>query len=75
MRAGGFEDGTLTLRAKIDMQSPNINMRDPVLYRIKHAEHWRAGGQMVHISRCMTLLTQSKMQLKALHTPSVLFGI
>ncbi len=45
MRAGEFEDGTLTLRAKIDMQSPNINMRDPVIYRIKHAEHWRAGDK------------------------------
>ena len=45
MRAGEFEDSTLTLRAKIDMQSPNINMRDPVLYRIKHDEHWRAGNK------------------------------
>ncbi len=45
MRAGEFTDGTLTLRAKIDMQSPNINMRDPVIYRIKHAEHWRTGDE------------------------------
>lgn len=36
MRAGEFEDGTRTLRAKIDMASPNINMRDPALYRIRH---------------------------------------
>ncbi len=45
MKNGKYEDGTLTLRAKIDMSSPNINMRDPVLYRIKHAEHWRAGDK------------------------------
>ena len=41
MRAGGYEDGTRTLRAKIDMKSPNINMRDPVIYRILRAEHHR----------------------------------
>jgi glutaminyl-tRNA synthetase len=44
MRAGEFEDGSQVLRAKIDMQSPNINMRDPVLYRIRHAEHQRTGA-------------------------------
>ena len=41
MRAGEYEDGTRTLRAKIDMKSPNINMRDPVIYRILRAEHHR----------------------------------
>ena len=45
MRAGEFPDGTRTLRAKIDMASPNINMRDPVMYRIKHATHHRTGDQ------------------------------
>lgn len=45
MRDGKYEDGKLTLRAKIDMTSPNITMRDPVLYRIKHAEHWRVGDK------------------------------
>ena len=43
MRAGDFADGTHVLRAKIDMASPNINMRDPVLYRIKHAHHHNTG--------------------------------
>ena len=43
MRGGEFPDGTYTLRAKIDMASPNFNMRDPVLYRIKRATHHRTG--------------------------------
>jgi glutaminyl-tRNA synthetase len=43
MRAGEFPDGSRTLRAKIDMASPNLNMRDPVMYRILHASHHRTG--------------------------------
>jgi len=45
MRAGEFEDGARVLRAKIDMASPNLNMRDPVMYRILHADHHRTGGK------------------------------
>ncbi|MFP6694007.1 MAG: glutamine--tRNA ligase, partial [Pirellulales bacterium] len=43
MRAGEFPDGSCTLRAKIDMGHPNLNMRDPVIYRILHAHHHRTG--------------------------------
>ncbi len=45
MRKGEFPDGSRVLRAKIDMASPNLNMRDPVMYRILHAEHNRTGGK------------------------------
>jgi glutaminyl-tRNA synthetase len=45
MRAGEFPDGSHTLRAKIDMASPNFNMRDPVMYRIVHADHHRTGSK------------------------------
>lgn len=44
MRAGEFPDGARTLRSKIDMASPNFNLRDPVMYRILHAEHHRTGN-------------------------------
>ena len=43
MKAGEFPDGSRVLRAKVDMSSPNLNMRDPVMYRILHAEHHRTG--------------------------------
>jgi glutaminyl-tRNA synthetase len=45
MKAGEFPDGTRTLRAKIDMSAPNVWLRDPVLYRIRHAEHHQTGNK------------------------------
>jgi glutaminyl-tRNA synthetase len=45
MRAGEFPDGARTLRAKIDMASANLNLRDPIMYRIVHAEHHRTGDK------------------------------
>lgn len=45
MRAGEFADGTHVLRAKIDMASPNLNLRDPIMYRIRHAHHQRTGDE------------------------------
>ena len=45
MRAGEFADGAHTLRLKIDMSSPNINMRDPAIYRIRHVEHHQTGNK------------------------------
>ena len=45
MKAGEFPDGARTLRARIDMAAPNVWLRDPVLYRIRHAEHHQTGGQ------------------------------
>ena len=45
MKAGEFPDGTRTLRAKIDMSAPNVWLRDPVLYRIRHAEHHHTGNK------------------------------
>ena len=50
MRAGEFEDGAHVLRAKIDMASGNINMRDPVMYRIRKTPHQRTGDTWVHLS-------------------------
>jgi len=45
MKAGEFADGEMILRAKIDMASPNINMRDPAIYRIRHQHHFRSGDK------------------------------
>jgi glutaminyl-tRNA synthetase len=45
MRKGEFPDGAKTLRAKVDMASPNMHMRDPIMYRIKHAHHHRTGDK------------------------------
>ena len=51
MRAGEFPDGAHVLRAKIDMASPNINLRDPVLYRIRHVAHYRTGTTWRYLPR------------------------
>ncbi|MHC4166244.1 MAG: glutamine--tRNA ligase/YqeY domain fusion protein, partial [Planctomycetota bacterium] len=48
MKAGEFPDGSRTLRAKIDMSHANLNMRDPVMYRILHAEHHRTGDEWMY---------------------------
>ncbi len=45
MRAGKFADGEKVLRAKVDMSSPNMHMRDPIMYRIKHTDHHRTGNE------------------------------
>ncbi|WP_166819840.1 glutamine--tRNA ligase/YqeY domain fusion protein [Thalassoroseus pseudoceratinae] len=45
MKAGEFQDGEHVLRAKIDMNSPNMNLRDPIMYRIRHAHHHRTGDK------------------------------
>ena len=47
MKAGEFEDGSRVLRAKIDMASPNINLRDPTLYRIRRVAHHQTGDEWV----------------------------
>ena len=47
MRAGKYKDGEKVLRARVDMSSPNMHMRDPILYRIKHAHHHRTGDSWV----------------------------
>ncbi|MEM6821969.1 MAG: glutamine--tRNA ligase/YqeY domain fusion protein [Verrucomicrobiota bacterium] len=44
MKAGDFEEGSHTLRAKIDLASPNMHLRDPAIYRVRKAEHWRTGN-------------------------------
>jgi len=49
MQAGEFKEGERVLRAKIDMSSPNMNLRDPILYRIRHATHHQTGDEWVSI--------------------------
>ena len=59
MRRGEFEDGSQVLRAKIDMASPNLNIRDPTLYRIRHQSHHRTGEQCGVDPIGRTLICQS----------------
>ena len=70
MREGKYEDGEKVLRAKIDMASPNINMRDPIIYRVARMTHHNTEINGVFI-RCMILHIRSKMRLKELHILSV----
>jgi glutaminyl-tRNA synthetase len=70
MRNGEFPDGSRTLRAKIDMASANMNLRDPVMYRILHAEHHRTGNEMVHLSDVRLSRTASRIPSKASRTRS-----
>jgi len=50
MREGKYRDGEKVLRAKIDMASPNMHLRDPIMYRIKHVPHHRTGNYLVYLS-------------------------
>ena len=77
MKAGEFEDGSMTLRAKIDLASGNFNMRDPVLYRISHMHHHRTGNQWINgaFIRCTILPILLKMHWKALHIRCVLWSL
>ena len=63
MRAGEFQEGEKTLRAKIDLASPNMNMRDPAIYRIKYAEHHRQGNKCAS-TPCTILRIPSRMPLR-----------
>ncbi len=69
MKAGEFPDGAKSLRAKIDMASPNINLRDPILYRIRHAHHHQTGDKWC-IYRATTSPTASRTPSRALPTRS-----
>ncbi len=64
MKNGEFPDGSRVLRAKIDMASGNLNMRDPVIYRILHASHHRTGDKCAS-TPCMTLTIPFLMRLRA----------
>ena len=70
MKAGEFPDGSRTLRAKIDMASPNLNMRDPVMYRILHAEHHRTGNKWCIYPMYDYAHGQSRFDRSASRTPS-----
>ena len=50
MKTGEFADGEYVLRAKINMRAANLNMRDPVIYRIRRARHYRTGDELVYLS-------------------------
>ena len=74
MRAGEFPNGSMTLRAKIDLASGNFNMRDPVIYRINHMHHHRQGTSGASIP-CMTSPIPSRMLWRALPTACALWNL
>ena len=75
MKNGEFPDGARTLRAKIDMAHPNFNMRDPVMYRILHAEHHRTGNQPGASTRCTTGRTGRAIPSRGSRTPSATWAM
>ncbi len=74
MKSGEFPDGSRTLRAKIDMASKNLNMRDPVMYRILNARTSPDGQASGASIRCTTTPTASPIPSKASPTPSALWN-
>ena len=74
MKEGKYADGEKVLRAKIDMASPNMNMRDPVIYRVAHMTHHRTGDTWC-IYPMYDLPIPSRMRLRESHIPSVLWSL
>ena len=74
MRAGEFPDNKYTLRAKIDLASGNFNMRDPVIYRIRHVEHHRQGNEVVHLSH-VRLRAPHSGRARGHHALALLAGV
>ena len=68
MRAGELPEGAAVLRTKIDMASPNINLRDPAIYRIRHATHHHTGDTWWHLSDVYLCAPHRRMRLKTSHT-------
>ena len=66
MRAGEFPDGSRVLRAKIDMASPNLNLRDPTMYRIRKVAHHRTGERVVHLPDVRLRPRRSRTRSKAI---------
>ena len=74
MRVGEFADGEKTLRAKIDLASPNMNLRDPAIYRIKHVSH-HARAISGASTPCMTLPTPFRTPLRASPIPCAAWNL
>ena len=82
MKSGEFEDGSKVLRAKIDMAHDNLNLRDPVMYRVRKLHHQRTGDDLVHLpdvrlgtrpeSDSIEGITHSLCTLEFEHAPAAL---